>query len=165
MNRTAEAMSKASLLVLRYMTQIIECVFQDERHWLGSGSPYLGADLKNLLLWRYVHDKIRSADDGQQYGPTLLSDWLDGLPRNDARRDGCRKQREQSGPRACPLHRVHCIRRKAETNDGFSAKSDKTGTGHRTNGPRSLNTALLPAKEPGRQMPAKTVSIAWRRQS
>ena len=30
MMRTARTMSKASLLVLRYMTQIIECVFQDD---------------------------------------------------------------------------------------------------------------------------------------
>lgn len=65
--------------VVRYTIQIVRSVFQQERPWIGAGSPYSGTDLKNLL-WRYVHDKIRRASDGQQPGSAVVSDWLKGLP-------------------------------------------------------------------------------------
>ena len=79
MARTSRTMSQASLVVLRYMTGIIACVFEDERRWIGDGSPYCGADLK-CLLWGYVHDKIRRANDEQYQSSALLLDWLNGLP-------------------------------------------------------------------------------------
>jgi len=79
MARTADVMSKASQLVLRYMTQIVGCVFRNDRPWVGLGSPYSGADLK-ALLWGYIRDKIRGANDRQEPSPAVLAEWLQGLP-------------------------------------------------------------------------------------
>jgi hypothetical protein len=78
MDLTARTMSKASLLVLRYMARIIQCAFQDERRWIGDSSPYSGTDLKRLL-WRYLEDKIRGANENQPADSTGLP-WLDDFP-------------------------------------------------------------------------------------
>jgi hypothetical protein len=79
MARTANAMSQASLLVLRFVTEIIDSVFRSERPWVGNGSQYSGADLK-ALLWRYVHDKIRGASGEQHPDSVVLADWVPGMP-------------------------------------------------------------------------------------
>src|SRR6202011_1296408 len=79
MVRTTKAMSEDSKQVLRYMAQIISSIFRNDRPWIGLGSPYSGAGLKTLL-WRYVVDKIRGTNNGQQPNSTVLSEWFDGLP-------------------------------------------------------------------------------------